>query len=120
MGERRRHSLAGCEASCFLALQKIITIFDTCSRFSPAIEPRFSFRGADVVKVLERVGREMGIPAVIRSTKAQNLSRAIRTYGPTNVVSRSTSHDRASRPTMPSSSRSTASSAPNAGTPTGS
>jgi putative transposase len=41
-------------------------IIDTFSRFSPGIEPRFNFRGADVVEVLERVGREVGLPAVIR------------------------------------------------------
>jgi hypothetical protein len=35
-------------------------------RFSPAIEPRFNFHGADVVAVLERVGREVGFPAAIR------------------------------------------------------
>src|SRR6185437_9993355 len=45
---------------------RVLTIIDTFSRFSPAIEPRFNFRGADVVEVLERVGREVGLPAVIR------------------------------------------------------
>jgi len=45
---------------------RVLTIIDTFSRFAPAIEPRFNFRGADVVEVLERVGREMGLPAVIR------------------------------------------------------
>ena len=35
---------------------RVLTIVDTFSRFSPAIEPRFSFRGADVVEMLERVG----------------------------------------------------------------
>ncbi len=45
---------------------RVLTIVDTFSRFSPAIEPRFSFRGADVVEVLERVGREVGFPAAIR------------------------------------------------------
>jgi putative transposase len=44
----------------------VLTIVDTFSRFSPALEPRFSFRGTDVVEVLERVGREMGLPATIR------------------------------------------------------
>ena len=34
---------------------RVLTIVDTFSRFSPALEPRFSFRGADVVEVLERV-----------------------------------------------------------------
>ena len=45
---------------------RVLTIIDTFSRFSPAIEPRFTFRGADVVEVLERVGREVGFPAAIR------------------------------------------------------
>jgi putative transposase len=45
---------------------RVLTIVDTFSRFSPAVEPRFTFRGADVVEVLERVGREVGFPAVIR------------------------------------------------------
>ena len=41
----------------------MLTIVDTFSRFSPALEPRFTFRGADVVDVLERVGRQVGLPA---------------------------------------------------------
>lgn len=45
---------------------RVLTIIDTFSRFSLAIEPRFNFRGADVVQVLERVGEEMGLPAAIR------------------------------------------------------
>jgi putative transposase len=40
---------------------RVLTIIDTFSRFSPAIEPRFNFRGADVVEVLERLGREVGL-----------------------------------------------------------
>jgi putative transposase len=40
---------------------RVLTIVDTFSRFSPALEPRFSFRGTDVVEVLERVGREVGL-----------------------------------------------------------
>ena len=45
---------------------RVLTIVDTFSRFSPALEPRFTFRGADVVEVLERVGRQSGFPATIR------------------------------------------------------
>ena len=45
---------------------RVLTVVDTFSRFSPALEPRFSFRGADVVAVLERVGRQVGMPATIR------------------------------------------------------
>ena len=35
---------------------RVLTIVDTFSRFAPALEPRFSFRGGDVVEVLERLG----------------------------------------------------------------
>lgn len=45
---------------------RVLTIVDLFSRFSPAIEPRFSFRGADVAEVLERVGKEIGLPQTIR------------------------------------------------------
>ena len=45
---------------------RVLTIVDTFSRFSPALEPRFTFRGTDVVEVLERVGREIGLPSSIR------------------------------------------------------
>src|SRR5215207_3779404 len=45
---------------------RVLTIVDTFSRFSPALEPRLTFRGADVVEVLERVCRQVGLPASIR------------------------------------------------------
>lgn len=45
---------------------RVLTIVDTFTRFSLALEPRFTFRGADVVDVLERVGRQVGFPASIR------------------------------------------------------
>jgi putative transposase len=44
----------------------IVTIVDTFTRFSPAVEPRFKFRGSDVVETLERVGKCYGLPKVIR------------------------------------------------------
>jgi putative transposase len=46
-------------------LPRVLTIADTFSRFSPAIEPRFTYRGADVVEVLERVGRQFGYPKAV-------------------------------------------------------
>jgi putative transposase len=88
---------------------RVLTIIDTFSRFSPAIEPRFNFRGPDVVEILEEVGRRQS-----GSIKGQNLSHAISTSGLIGVVSRSTSPDRASRLTMPSSNRSMANSERNA------
>ena len=45
---------------------RVLTIVDAFTRFSPALEPRFTFRGADVVEVLERVGRQVRVPASIR------------------------------------------------------
>jgi putative transposase len=45
---------------------RVLTIIDTFSRYLPALEPRFSFRGTDVVDVLERVCAKIGFPATIR------------------------------------------------------
>jgi putative transposase len=45
---------------------RVLTIIDTFSRFSPAIEPRFNFRGPDVVEILEEVGLQVGLPKAIR------------------------------------------------------
>jgi putative transposase len=45
---------------------RVLTIVDMFSRFSPATEVRFNFRGADVVEVLERVCRQVGFPMAIR------------------------------------------------------
>jgi transposase InsO family protein len=43
----------------------VLTIIDTFSRYSPAIEPRFTFRGPDVVEILEEVGRQVAFPKAI-------------------------------------------------------
>ena len=45
---------------------RILTIVDTFTRFSPAVEPRFRFTGADVVETLERVGKSYGLPKMTR------------------------------------------------------
>jgi putative transposase len=45
---------------------RVLTIVDTFSRFSPAVEARFTFRGADVVGVLERLATTVGLPKAIR------------------------------------------------------
>ena len=45
---------------------RVLTIVDTYSRFSPATDPRFSYRGEDVVCTLERVCGEIGYPKAIR------------------------------------------------------
>lgn len=45
---------------------RILTIVDTFSRYSPATDPRFSYKGEDVVQTLERVCRKLGYPSTIR------------------------------------------------------
>ena len=45
---------------------RVLTVIDTFSRYAPAIDPRFSYRGEDVVNTLERVCRKTGYPKAIR------------------------------------------------------
>jgi putative transposase len=45
---------------------RVLTIVDTFSRFSPALEQWYTFRGINVVEVLERVCNEVGFPETIR------------------------------------------------------
>jgi putative transposase len=45
---------------------RVLTIVDTWSRFSPAVDPRFSYRGEDVVATLEQVCAVHGYPQSIR------------------------------------------------------
>ena len=45
---------------------RILTIVDTHSRYCPATDPRFSYRGEDVVQTLERVCGRTGYPKTIR------------------------------------------------------
>jgi putative transposase len=45
---------------------RVLTVVDIFSKFSPAIDPRFSYRGEDVVQTLERVCAKTGYPSTIR------------------------------------------------------
>ena len=45
---------------------RVLTIVDIFSRFSPAVDPRFSYRGQDVVLTLERICNTVGYPRTIR------------------------------------------------------
>ena len=45
---------------------RILTIIDTYSRYAPATDPRFRYKGEDVVQTLERVCCEVGYPKAIR------------------------------------------------------
>lgn len=41
---------------------RILTVVDTFSRLSPVVDPRFSYRGEDVVATLETACRKIGYP----------------------------------------------------------
>jgi putative transposase len=45
---------------------RVLTVVDTFSRFSPVIDPRFSYRAEDVVATLERSCPATGYPKTIR------------------------------------------------------
>lgn len=45
---------------------RILTVVDTFSRFSPIIDPRFSYKGPDVVAKLDDVCSKLGYPKTIR------------------------------------------------------
>lgn len=45
---------------------RVLTVVDTFSRFVPVLDPRFSYRGEDVVASLDRVCGRIGYPATIR------------------------------------------------------
>ena len=72
---------------------RVLTIIGTFSRFSPAID----------VEILEEVGRQVGFPKAIRVDQGTEF-----VSGLISAVSRSTSPDRASPLTTPSSSHSMA------------
>jgi putative transposase len=44
----------------------ILTVVDMFSRFCPALDPRPSYRGENVVQTLEQVSGEVGYPQTIR------------------------------------------------------
>lgn len=45
---------------------RILTVVDTHSRLCPAVDPRFAYRGEDVVQTLERACGRLGYPRTIR------------------------------------------------------
>ena len=45
---------------------RVLTVVDTFSRYVPVLDPRFSYRGEDVVQTLERVCGRVGYPKTIR------------------------------------------------------
>ena len=52
---------------------RVLTVVDTWSRYVPVLDPRFSYRGEDVVQTLERVCRQVGYPKTIRVDKGSEF-----------------------------------------------
>lgn len=45
---------------------RVLTVVDAFSRFSPVIDPRYAYRGEDVVRTLEETCKRVGYPKTIR------------------------------------------------------
>lgn len=66
---------------------RVLTVIDIFSKFSPVIDPRFSYRAEDVVMTLERVCGEIGYPKTIRVDQGSEfVSRDLDLWAYTNDV----------------------------------
>ena len=61
---------------------RVLTVVDTFSRFSPIVDPRFSYRAEDVVATLEQVCAVVGYPRAIRVDQGSEfISRDLDLWG---------------------------------------
>ncbi|MFY2822381.1 IS3 family transposase [Ruegeria sp. MALMAid1280] len=66
---------------------RILSIVDTHSRLCPAVDPRFTYRGEDVVQTLERICGKIGYPRTIRvDNGSEFISRDLDLWAYTNDV----------------------------------
>jgi len=66
---------------------RVLTVVDTFSRFSPVVDPRFSYKGEDVVLTLERVCKNIGYPKLIRVDQGSEfISRDLDLWADANNV----------------------------------
>lgn len=66
---------------------RVLTIIDTFSRYVPVLDPRFSYRGQDVVATLDRVCGEIGYPKSIRVDQGSEfIARDTNLWAYTNGV----------------------------------
>lgn len=98
---------------------RVLTLVDYVSRVSPAIKVDFSLKGTQVVAVLARLKRTVGLPQRIASITGRSSSQRRWMPGLIGTGSRWSSRGRASPPIMPTSSRSTGTSVRSAWTNTG-
>lgn len=52
---------------------RVLTVVDIFLKFSPVVDPRFSYRAEDVVMTLERVCGHLGYPSTIRVDQGQRV-----------------------------------------------
>lgn len=99
---------------------RILTVVDTWSRYVPAIDARYSYRGEDVVQTMERICAQTGYPKMIRVDQGSEfISRDLDRWAYANGVTLDFPPQE-SQPTMPSSRRSMAGYGPSACRQTGS
>jgi putative transposase len=66
---------------------RVLTIVDTFSRYVPVLDPRFSYRGEDVVRTLEHVCAQVGTPKTIRVDQGSEfISRELDLWAYVNGV----------------------------------
>ena len=66
---------------------RVLTVVDTFSRYAPVIDPRFTYRGEDVVQTLEKVCSKAGYPSTIRVDQGSEfVSRDLDLWAYTNGV----------------------------------
>jgi putative transposase len=93
---------------------RVLTVVDTFSRFSPVVDPRFSYKGENVVRTLDQACKIFGYPKSIRTDNGPEfVSRDLDLWAYQTTLFL-TSLAPASQPIMHLSSRSTASSELNA------
>ena len=77
---------------------RVLTVVDTFSRYAPALDTRFSYRGEASSPRWNGSVREPAIRRRYALIRAPSSSRATWTFGLTSAASRSTSRGRASPP----------------------
>lgn len=81
---------------------RFLTVVDTFTRFSPIIDPRFSYRAEDVVEALDQACMAVGYPGAIRVDQGSEfVSRDLDLWAYSQGVTLDFSRP-GSRPTMPS------------------
>jgi transposase InsO family protein len=86
----------------------VLAVVDTYSRFSPVLDARFSYRGEDVVQVLDVACSAVGYQRTIRVDQGSEFVSRHLDLGLMPGASRWSSRGPGSRPTMPLPRRSTA------------